>query len=81
MVKANCNVDKIEFGTEPYATTAIVNEQADSGVFDVFTVTGVYRGTVEIQNNNTSVLNGQFEKGIYILRNKATGAAKRVMVY
>lgn len=86
---AYCNIDKMVFSTEPvddgdliYKATSIIDDaEAASGVFDIFTVTGVYCGTVEIQNNNTSVLNGQFEKGIYILRNKATGAAKRVMVY
>lgn len=81
MVKANCNVDKIEFRTEPFVDpTAIADEQACSGVFDVFTVMGIYRGTVEINDGDTSVLQGRFEQGIYILRNKATGEAKRVMV-
>lgn len=88
----NGNIDKVVFTTEPIdgdggligATdnkpTTIDDAEADSGLFDVYTIMGVYRGTVEIQNNNTSVLNGLFERGIYILRNKATGTAKRVMV-
>ena len=83
---ANGNIDKVVFSTEPVddsILTGISDADAttDSGVFDVYSVTGVFRGTVEISNNDTSVLNGRFEKGIYILRNKATGAAKRVMVY
>ena len=79
---ANGNIDKLIFSTEEVTEpkTGIANKQADSGMFDVFTVMGVYRGTVEISNGDTSVLNGRFEQGIYILRNKATGEAKRVMV-
>lgn len=80
---ANGNIDKVIFGTEEVTEpkTGIADEPADCGLFDVFTVMGVYRGTVEISNGDTSVLNGRFESGIYILRNKATGEAKRVMVY
>ena len=80
---SNGNIDKVVFRTEPVddsILTGIADEQADSGMFDVFTIMGVYRGTVEISNGDTSVLNGRFEQGIYILRNKATGEAKRVMV-
>ena len=79
---ANGNIDKLIFSTEEVTEpkTGIADEQADSGMFDVFTIMGVYRGTVEISNGDTSVLNGRFEQGIYILRNKATGEAKRVMV-
>ena len=80
---ANGNIDKVIFGTEEVTEpkTGIADKPADSGLFDVFSVIGVYRGTVEISNGDTSVLNGRFESGIYILRNKATGEAKRVMVY
>ena len=80
---ANGNIDKVIFSTEEVTepTTAIADELANSGLFDVFSVMGVYRGTVEISNGDTSVLNGKFESGIYILRNKATGEATRVMVY
>ena len=80
---ANGNIDKVIFSTEKVTepTTAIADELANSGLFDVFSVMGVYRGTVEISNGDTSVLNGKFESGIYILRNKATGEATRVMVY
>ncbi|MBO7497540.1 MAG: endo-1,4-beta-xylanase [Salinivirgaceae bacterium] len=62
---------------------SVDNDAADdnNGVFDVFSVMGVYRGTVEISNGDFSVLSGKFEKGLLILRNKATGVAKRVMVY
>ena len=62
---------------------SVDNDAADdnNGVFDVFSVMGVYRGTVEINNGDFSVLSGKFEKGLLILRNKATGVAKRVMVY
>ncbi|MBR5643007.1 MAG: endo-1,4-beta-xylanase [Salinivirgaceae bacterium] len=85
-----CNLDKVVFSNEPLVDqggliiaidTSVGDDEADSGVFDVYSVTGVFRGTVEIINNDTSVLNGRFEKGIYILRNKANGTAKRVMVY
>lgn len=80
-----CNIDKIVFSTEPVTDnilTGIADEPAGSfnGVFDVYSVTGVYRGSVEIQNGDTSVLRGRLEQGIYILRNKATGDTKRVMV-
>ena len=79
---ANGNIDKVIFSTEEVTepSTGITGELADNGVFDVFSVMGVYRGTVEINNRDTSVLNGKFESGIYILRNKATGEAIRVMV-
>ena len=83
---ANGNIDKMIFSTEPVEEpkeepkTAIADEQADNGIFDVFNVMGVYRGTVEINNGDINVLNDKFESGIYILRNKATGEAKRVMV-
>ena len=80
---ANGNIDKVIFSTEPVVEpdlTGIADEQAASGIFDVFSVMGVYRGTVEISNGDNSVLDGRFEQGIYILRNKATGEAKRVMV-
>ena len=80
---ANGNIDKVIFSTEEVTepATAITDELAGNGLFDVFTVMGVYRGTVEISNGDTSVLNDRFESGIYILRSKATGEAKRVMVY
>ena len=80
---ANGNIDKVIFSTEEVTEpkTGITDELADNGLFDVFSVMGVYRGTVEISNGDTSVLNGKFESGIYILRNKATGEATRVMVY
>ena len=78
-----CNIDKLVFSTEPVdnnTLTDIAEEQSNSGVFDVFTIMGVYRGTVEISDGDTSVMQGRFVQGIYILRNKATGEAKRVMV-
>ena len=80
---ANGNIDKVIFSTEEVTEpkTAITDELAGSGLFDVFSVMGVYRGTVEISNGDTSELNGKFESGIYILRNKVTGETKRVMVY
>jgi len=78
-----CNIDKIVFSTEPVddgVLVGIAEDRANCGVYDVFTIMGVYRGTVEITDGNTSVLSGRFEQGIYILRNKANGEAKRVMV-
>ena len=78
---AYCNIDNVIFSEDPVTGTFDELAEDFSGLFDIFSVTGVYRGTVEIQNGNTSVLNGRFERGIYILRNKATGEAKRVMVY
>ncbi len=87
---SNGNIDKVIFSTEPVEepkeetkpTTSIDEElAATDGVFDVFTVMGVYRGTVEISNGDNTMLSTKFERGIYILRNKATGEAKRVMVY
>ncbi|MBR2195079.1 MAG: endo-1,4-beta-xylanase [Salinivirgaceae bacterium] len=84
---ANGNIDKVIFSeepvTEPVNPGTAINELSENsnGLFDVYSVTGVLRGTVEITNGDTSVLNGRFERGIYILRNKATGEAKRVMVY
>lgn len=78
---ANGNIDKLIFSTEEVTepVTGIADEQA-SGMFDVFTIMGVYCGTVEISNGDTSVMQGRFGQGIYILRNKATGDAKRVVV-
>ena len=80
---ANGNIDRVAFSTEPVDNsilTDIFEEQFDGGVFDVFSVMGIYRGTVEINNGDISVMRDRFEPGIYILRNKATGSAKRVMV-
>ena len=81
---ANGNIDKVIFGTEEVTEpkTGIADQDSNgfNGLFDVYSVTGVYRGSVEIQNGDTSVLRGRLEQGIYILRNKATSETKRVMV-
>ena len=76
---ANGNIDKIVFKKN----TAIeaVEVSALEGVFDVYNLAGVFQCTVEINNGDTSILDEKLTRGLYIIKNKKTGIAKRVMVY
>lgn len=78
---SSCNIDKILFGEEPFVGIASENAAEFDGVYDVYSIMGVYQGTVNISNGDTSVMNGEYVKGIYILRKQGTTESHRVMVY
>lgn len=78
---ANCNIDKLIFSDEPITGIEGETVTAFDGEYDVYSIMGVYQGTVNISNGDTSVMNGEFVEGIYILRKQGTSEARRVMVY
>lgn len=64
-------------------STAIIDEIADdiNGAYMVYSIMGIYQGTYEINNGDTSILNGKMPKGIYVIRKKENGKARRIVVY
>lgn len=78
---SSCNIDKLIFSDEPITGIESESVSAFDGEYDVYSIMGVYQGTVNISNGDTSVMNGEFVEGIYILRKQGTSEARRVMVY
>lgn len=77
----NVNIDKLIFKNEPVVGISSDNVSDFNGLYEVYSIMGVYQGTVNISNGDTSVMNGEYVKGIYILRKQGTSESHRVMVY
>lgn len=77
----NANIDKLIFKNEPVVGIASENAADFNGIYEVYSIMGVYQGTVNISNGDTSVMNGEYVKGIYILRKQGATESHRVMVY
>ena len=77
---ANFNIDKLTFTAVP---AGIDDVQADNfdGVYEVYTVMGIHKGTVKISNGDLSSMRSQHPKGIYILRKQdGSGKARRILI-
>jgi GH35 family endo-1,4-beta-xylanase len=78
---AYCNIDKVTFSSDQ---TGVYDRKIDKfdGAYEVFSVTGIRWGTVEVNNGNISNLSGRLPNGIYILRNEdGTGEARRIVIH
>jgi len=79
---ANGNIDKIIFSTDAPTTISDFEAEASfNGIYDVFSITGINCGSVEITDGNTSVMAGQFASGIYILRKQGSSETHKIVVY
>jgi len=66
-------------------TTTAINENTHTdnilnGTFRLYSVTGTYFGTAEIQNSDLSELKERVKKGVYILQNIATKQVAKVVL-
>lgn len=66
-------------------TTTAINENTHTdnilnGTFRLYSVTGTYFGTAEIQNSDLSELKERVKKGVYILQNIATKQISKVVL-
>jgi len=75
------NIDKVTFSTtQPLGINNIKIAKFD-GVYEVFSITGISLGIVEISNGDISHLKDKFPTGIYILRKKdGSGESRRIMI-
>ncbi len=78
-----CNIDKIVFSEHANENTTGITDvgvQPLNGTYEVYSVMGIKQGTIEICDNNTTVLK-RFGTGIHILVKKGTGEVRRIVAY
>lgn len=79
--RSSCNIDKITFTG---VKTGIEDEEIDTfdGVYEVYSITGIKVGVVEISNGDVSGLKDKYPNGVYIFRKQdGSGEPKRILIH
>jgi GH35 family endo-1,4-beta-xylanase len=76
----NCDIDKVTF-TVPTELDPLQVDNFD-GVYEVFSVTGIHHGKVNINKGDISGLKSRYPDGLYILRKSdGRGVPKRILIH